>query len=480
MDDGRSIVAVDRFIQATRDSGYKSTVSAVSELIDNSLQAGARRVQVWVDRLPAPEPDASELEGRCLFEVGILDDGAGMDKETLELAMQFGGSSRFGDRGGMGRYGMGLPNASLSQARRVEVYTWQGGGAPLMCYLDVDEIAEGTLKRVRRAKRAKLPALYAERVDPSQGTLALWRRCDRLDNRRQTTITQKLHKNLGRVFRHYLWEGVEVTVNCGSVRPVDPLFLDEHASNLAHMSLREGMAHTAALYEELKVKLRCPETGNKGKVKVRFSALPVAAWHDMPNPEKRGRGITRAAGVSVVRAGREVDYGWHFMGGKRKEPYDDWWRCEVQFGPELDELFGITHTKQQIKPKAALQESFVPLLEERARALNQLARSAFTAVKEAAREAPAEEGRPVQELERARPAVPSQGATSCGVFDPEHPFVSAVEAADDARLSVLQVLAAAAEAAQAAEGEAEADALARFLERWGAALAQAVAAGARR
>ncbi len=35
---------------------------------------------------------------------------------------------------------MGLPNASLSQARRIEVFTWQDGGRPLYCYLDADEI----------------------------------------------------------------------------------------------------------------------------------------------------------------------------------------------------------------------------------------------------------------------------------------------------------------------------------------------------
>jgi hypothetical protein len=37
-----SIVALDTFIQATRDSGYKGTGSAVAELVDNSLQAGNR------------------------------------------------------------------------------------------------------------------------------------------------------------------------------------------------------------------------------------------------------------------------------------------------------------------------------------------------------------------------------------------------------------------------------------------------------
>ena len=66
-----------------------------------------------------------------------------------------------------------------------------------------------------------------------------------------------------------------------------------------------------------------------GIVRVRFSELPVAQWSRLSNEEKRARGITKCAGVSVVRAGREVDYGWFFLGEKRRENYDDWWRCEI-------------------------------------------------------------------------------------------------------------------------------------------------------
>lgn len=46
--DGFSIIALDRFIQATRDSGYKGTASAISELVDNSIQAGASRIAISV------------------------------------------------------------------------------------------------------------------------------------------------------------------------------------------------------------------------------------------------------------------------------------------------------------------------------------------------------------------------------------------------------------------------------------------------
>lgn len=44
----RDIIALDRFIQATRDSGYKGTVSAIAELVDNALEASARRIDIYV------------------------------------------------------------------------------------------------------------------------------------------------------------------------------------------------------------------------------------------------------------------------------------------------------------------------------------------------------------------------------------------------------------------------------------------------
>src|SRR5262245_48633940 len=160
--DNCSIIALDKFIQATRDSGYKGTASAISELVDNSIQAGATRIALSV----AAAPDDAEKA----IEVSVLDNGCGMDVFTLRQALRFGGSTRFGDRGGLGRYGMGLPNASLSQARRVLVYTWQTAGTSrstgqsrrdvrpehvYMSYLDVDEIIRGEINQVPRPEPVK-------------------------------------------------------------------------------------------------------------------------------------------------------------------------------------------------------------------------------------------------------------------------------------------------------------------------------------
>src|SRR5205814_2635146 len=118
-------------------------------------------------------------------------------------------------------------------------------------------------------------------------------------------------------------------------------------------------------------------SGRPGKIEVRFAELPVDRWHDLSSEEKRRLGVTNAPCVSVMRAGREIDRGWFFMGGKRRENYDDWWRCEVSFEPELDELFGITHSKQGINPDASLAELLGRDLEPVARALNARVRRTF-------------------------------------------------------------------------------------------------------
>jgi hypothetical protein len=114
---------------------------------------------------------------------------------------------------------------------------------------------------------------------------------------------------------------------------------------------------------------------------VRFTELPVAEWHQLPADQKRNMGIVGGAGVSLVRAGREIDYGWHLLGTKRRENYDDWWRCEVMFTPELDEYFGVTHSKQGVTPTPALKVIVAPDLEQIARALNRRVRIAFEKVK---------------------------------------------------------------------------------------------------
>lgn len=370
-----SIVAIDKFIQATRDGGYRGTASAVSELVDNSIQAGATRIDISVT-------DSGRYDDGKGIEISVLDNGCGMAPLTLRVALRFGGSTRFGDRTGLGRYGMGLPNASLSQARRLTVYTWQTVDQPRrsrhrpslfkrahMSYLDVDEIMNGEVQEVPCPQSVALPKQCVGR----SGTLVTWTHCDRIDNVRVPTIARKLDAELGRRFRHFLWNNLLITINGERVTPIDPLYVHSQSR------VSGGRVFGTELNYEICAAPDKPST--TGHVRVRFSELPVHEWHKFSNEEKRRIGITKGAGVSIVRGGREVDYGWFFMGSKHRENYDDWWRCEIQFDPILDEAFGITNTKQQIRPRAHLVEALTPDLEATARALNGRARKAHLSLK---------------------------------------------------------------------------------------------------
>lgn len=395
-----SIIALDKFIQATRDSGYKGTASAISELVDNSIQAGATRIAITVAA-------KTSNEGVKTIDVSVLDNGCGMNPPTLRQALRFGGSTRFGDRHGLGRYGMGLPNASLSQARRVTVFTWQSPmGAheyekPTVysSYLDVDEIV--------RCEMIEVPEPQLIKVLPSEcaghsGTLVCWSQCDRLDNRRVSTIVRKLEVDLGRRFRHFIWKGLLITINGDPLDAFDPLYLHP----------KSDFSRAQLFGEEMRFEVRADPLDSRktGWVIVRFTELPVHAWHKLSNDEKRRIGLTKGAGVSIVRGGREVDYGWFFMGNKHRENYDDWWRCEIQFDPILDEAFGITHTKQQARPQAHLIEALSPDLEATARALNGRARKAHSAVK--ARERFSQAERIANERDHLLPPLPRfAGAT---------------------------------------------------------------------
>jgi Histidine kinase-, DNA gyrase B-, and HSP90-like ATPase len=350
------LVSASNFVLATRDTGYKSTAQAVAEFIDNSLQAGARSVAV--------EVIAGE-DQQYPVELAVTDDGVGMDATTLASALTFGGSSRFGDRSSLGRYGMGLPNGALSRARRVEVFTWQGTRVLASC-LDLDEIVVKSQRTLSPIETVRRPAFLPR---TPHGTTVRLRRCDRLEYRRVSTIVSKLKEDLGRIYRRFLQGGLDLRVNGQIVVAVDPLFLQKSGRHSGARQFGDDLVY------------RLPSANGGGKVEVRFSELPVERWHSLTSEEKRGLGVTNAPCVSVVRAGREIDRGWFFMGAKRRENYDDWWRCEISFDPCLDELFGLTHAKQTISPTDELERVLEPDLEPIARALNNRVRQRFEVLK---------------------------------------------------------------------------------------------------
>ena len=356
-DDAPPVVDVPNFLRATRDTGYKSTSLAIAELIDNSIQADATVVAIHITK----SKDRNDP-----IELTVVDDGCGMEADTLRSCLRFGGTSRFDDRSSLGRFGMGLPNGSLSRARRIEVCSWRDGQA-LGTSLDLDDLVANRLTTLPEPDACDLPV---HALDCNSGTMVALRRCDRIEFRRPSTLIARLHRDLGRIYRHPLRSGLTILINGDETEAIDPLMLGLSESDKdCAQPFGEVIAYTQQV------------GSSRGTIEVRFSELPVAQWHALGNDEKRERGITGDPGVSIVRSGREVAAGWYFMGGKRRENYDDWWRCEIQFDPCLDEMFGITHSKQSIRPSPELNDLLSRDLEPIARALSARVRRNFDLVK---------------------------------------------------------------------------------------------------
>ena len=399
------------FLLATRDTGYRSTAQAIAEFIDNSLQAAASRVAVTVKQ--GTDPDYP-------LEITITDNGSGMNAAVLSRALTFGGSSRFDDRLSLGRYGMGLPNGAISRARRVEVYSWQGREV-LWSRLDIDELAATRHRALAPVEIAKqLPFSPSSR----SGTVVRLLRCDRLEYKRPSWFARNLEAELGRIYRFFLGEGLRLSINGHAVTSIDPMFLQSSSK-----------VRGAKQFGDV-LKYRVSTKRGDGEIRVRFAELPIDKWHKLSSDEKRDWGITNVPSVSVLRADREIDRGWFFMGGKRRENYDDWWRCEIRFDPALDELFGITHSKQSVVPREELLQLLEPDMEPIARALNSRVRQRFELVKAIAPLGAAE-----QQAGRAEEALPSLPRRRDVIPDGLKELVRAADQATGMRKAPYQIVA---------------------------------------
>ena len=344
-------------IETFRNSGYKSTAAALAELIDNSIEAGAENIQVLTFENP--------IQGRQrtlykIVKVAVYDDGEGMDVDTLQMALQFGVGTRMKTRKGMGRFGIGLPNASISQCQRVEIYSWQNGEC-YTTYLDVDEIKKHKSQNANPVTKCKVPVdilKHAENgYDKDSGTLVVWDKCDRLDIDRSKTLYKNMEKDLCRIYRHFLDNdnsyGNKVSVRLvttGKQRVIYTLKANDPMYLLTPNNI-PGFENAATNTSHGIVKLDIPynEDGDTAVVEMRFSiALPK-----IQSNEGGGGGIGQKhyaynAGISFVRACREIDFGDFGYFNPRAE-MERWWGCEIRFEPELDELFGVANNKQSVR-----------------------------------------------------------------------------------------------------------------------------------
>lgn len=153
-----------RIIDALRNIGY-SLESALADLVDNSIDAGARTVLVRFVR-----------SAEALLSVLVIDDGAGMTEAVLNQAMQFGTKKRYNETD-LGMYGMGLKTASLSQADQLSVLTRSSRRTVIGRRWTVEAVRDDWSCDVLDATycREVLERPWADHLDlSSSGTIVRW------------------------------------------------------------------------------------------------------------------------------------------------------------------------------------------------------------------------------------------------------------------------------------------------------------------
>jgi hypothetical protein len=203
------IVPTHLAIKAMRDNGYKNAAYAIAELMDNSIQAGATQVELLCAEKTSVVTQRSRTR---IHQLAVLDNGCGMDADVLRIALQFGNGTRLAPekQNGIGRFGMGLPNSSISQAQRVDVWTWQhGSDNSIHTYLDIAEIESGNLRYIPEPKYKPIPDVWrrAGQAFGESGTLVVWSNLDRCQWRTAKAIIDNSELLIGRMYRFFLERG---------------------------------------------------------------------------------------------------------------------------------------------------------------------------------------------------------------------------------------------------------------------------------
>lgn len=207
-------------ITGIRSIGY-SFATSVADIVDNSITARATTINIYSDPLDSP------------YFV-ILDNGIGMDFDELKNAMTFGSdrSDKIDDELDLGRFGLGLKSASLSQCRRMTVISKKGPHINGMCYdLDVIE-AENDWKLEILDNEQIIASPYIESLKKYEtGTLVIWQNFDKIDASATNFVTSfrnavsEAKKHVELVF-HYYYDKINIFFNNDRIEKRDPFLIN--------------------------------------------------------------------------------------------------------------------------------------------------------------------------------------------------------------------------------------------------------------
>lgn len=235
-------------VESTRSIGY-SFEAAVADIIDNSISAAATEVRVCFS--------SKDPQWLC-----IEDDGWGMTSTELENAMRYGSQSSTDTRrkDDLGRFGLGLKMASLSQCRKVTVITKKNGIICGACW-DLDYIIQKenwALQFYSESELEEMPG-YLYLTLKESGTVVIWEEFDRLKQgaaKVQKAFDEKIdltRNHVSLVFHRFLNDEnhkarISMFFNGEAIKGIDP-FLTKHP---ATQPLSEQVLRIAS--DEIRVK----------------------------------------------------------------------------------------------------------------------------------------------------------------------------------------------------------------------------------
>lgn len=334
-------------LESLRGLGY-SLPSALADVIDNSITAGARHVQLqfsWAG------PGST---------ITVLDDGVGMDDAALETAMRLGGKGPLDvrDSHDLGRFGLGLKTASFSQCRRLTVASRRGSSRCCLRW-DLDIIASSPdggwhLLDGPAEDSIHLPALL-DKVD--SGTLVAWQLLDRLvtpgfGEREFLDVIDTVERHLAMVFHRYL-DGetprLRLSINGRDISAWDPFLINNPATWSSPVAtFRDGGG---------RVSVQCHVLPHRDR-------LDASEIEDAAGPD----GWTAQQGFYVYRNERLLVAGsWLGLGRGRswtKEEAHRLARLRIDIPNTADADWKIDIRKSVARPPVTLREALTRLAEE--------------------------------------------------------------------------------------------------------------------
>ena len=396
-----ALIEVDKTLESLRDSGF-DLATASGEVIDNSYEANATIVRIRTIEKTTPiqskgKGKSKTKQNRTIESIAFADNGNGISYETLPNALKLGFSTRYNQRNGLGRFGVGMKLAAISHARRIDIYTKPlGNEVYYHAYLDLDEVSKGSQTLIRGEVIDGFALEYLDLMQYPQssnhpkkgqafesGTLVVWSKVDRLiDGGNYGSGIQErfneLTKFLARAYRIFINDGFYIELNGKHITLHDPLFLLENPKvienfakelteniiekkDLRANTIDEGDIEIDGHEVHIKVTL-CPKEFRQKKGQGGREKNPITKEED---PRLRGLYIPDNEGrISIVRNNREIYYAII----PRLLPYgvkelDRFIGIEVSFPAILDEYLQVRHVKRGAEPVTKLREELKKFLE---------------------------------------------------------------------------------------------------------------------